>query len=254
MQRSSSILVRIPDGAVLWLPTAAVQPPQYFILSQTVYPVNRRFSVSDNSKKTTDDEEASPFVQEGERDIVLSDRPYDVYGCQTCDNVILSLHGCGEGMTCHNEEMVPVTEAKMDIKPPNLRDVLLNVFGLPKVGLDICLCVIDDGPLSPEEVAQQLGYDQSTIRRYLNQLTEIGLLTKMQLNREDGGFVNVYQPIDLEEMRRESLIGFYLWAGEAATLIEDANLTKEDYVDGSYAGDLNEVFWESFRGADTEAE
>jgi len=209
--------------------------------------------VPDN-ETPTEDQDTSPFVQKAEQDIVLSDRPYDVYGCQTCDNVILSLHGCGEGMTCHDEEMVPVTDAKMEIQPPNLRDVLLNVFGLPKVGLDICLCVIDDGPLSPDEVAQQLGYDESTIRRYLNQLTDIGLLRKMQLNREDGGFVNVYQPIDLEEMRRESLIGFYLWAGEAATLIEDANLTKEDYVDGSFEGDLNEVFWESFQGENEHAE
>lgn len=210
--------------------------------------------MANDSQETPADQNPSPFVQEAEQDIDLSDRPYDVYGCQTCDNVILSLHGCGEGMTCHDEKMVPVTEAKMEIQPPNLRDVLLNVFGLPKVGLDICLCVIDDGPLSPNEVAEQLGYDESTIRRYLNQLTEIGLLTKMQLNREDGGFVNVYQPIDLEEMRQESLIGFYLWAGEAATLIEDANLTKEDYVDGSYDGDLNKVFWESFRGEAGRAE
>jgi predicted transcriptional regulator len=206
--------------------------------------------VSNNSEETPDEQDVSPFADKGEANVVLSDRPYDVYGCQTCDNVILSLHGCGEGMTCHGEEMVPITEAKMEIQPPNLRDVLLNVFGLPKVGLDICLCVIDDGPLSPGEVADELGYEESTIRRYLNKLTDIGLLRKMQLNREDGGFVNVYQPIDLEEMRRESLIGFYLWAGEAAMLIEDANLTKEDYVDGSYEGDLNEIFWESFRGDD----
>ena len=26
-------------------------------------------------------------------------------------------------------------------------------------------------------------------------------------------------------MRRETLVGFYVWAGEAATLIEEANLT-----------------------------
>lgn len=210
--------------------------------------------MSDNSTNSTDSQESSPFVQTAERDINLSERPYDVYGCQTCDNVILSLHECGDGMTCHGDEMVPVREAKMEIEPPKLREVLLNVFGLPKVGLDICLCVIDEGPLAPREVAEQLGYDESTIRRYLNQLTEIGLLTKTQLNREDGGFVNVYQPIDLEEMRQESLIGFYLWAGEAATLIEDANLTKENYVDGSHEGDLNEVFWESFQGADEPAE
>lgn len=42
-------------------------------------------------------------------------------------------------------------------------------------------------------------------------------------------------------MRRKLLIGLYLWAGEVATFIEDANLAKEDYVDGSYEVDLNEV-------------
>ncbi|MEF8813046.1 MAG: ArsR family transcriptional regulator [Halovenus sp.] len=202
------------------------------------------------SEKTTDstnDQSESPFTQQANSEVVLADRDYDVYCCQSCENVVLTLHDCGGGMTCHDEPMVPVKEARMEIKPPNLREVLLNVFGLPKVGLDICLCVIDQGPLAPEGVAEQLGYDESTIRRYLNQLTDIGLLVKSQLNREDGGFVNVYRPIDVEEMRRESLIGFYLWAGEAASLIEEANLTKEDYLDGSYEGSLDEVFWESFQ-------
>lgn len=195
----------------------------------------------------TGEESDSPFRQHAQDDIVLADRPYDVLSCQSCENVILTLHECGDGTACCGERMVPVREAKMEIQPPNLRDVLLDVFGLPKVGLDICLCVIDEGPLAPEEVAERLGYDESTIRRYLNQLTDIGLLIKNQLNREDGGFVNVYRPIDIEEMRRESLIGFYLWAGEAATLIEEANLTKEDYLDGSHEGEMNDVFWEAFQ-------
>lgn len=208
--------------------------------------------MSEQTTNNTDDEGESPFTQQAADDVVLAERPYDVYGCQSCENVILSLHDCGDGMTCHGEEMVPMREAKMEVQPPNLRDVLLNVFGLPKVGLDICLCVIDDGPLAPEEVADRLGYDESTIRRYLNQLTDIGLLIKTQLNREDGGFVNVYRPIDIEEMRRESLIGFYLWAGEAATLIEEANLTKEEYLDGSYEDDMTEVFWESFQNRQSE--
>lgn len=210
--------------------------------------------MSDNSANDGQSGQSSPFTQEAGTEVHLADREYNVYECQNCDNVALTLYDCDGGMTCHGEAMVPVKEAKMDVKPPDLREVLLNVFGLPKAGLDICLCVIDQGPLAPEEVAEQLGYDESTIRRYLNELSEIGLLTKTQLNREDGGFVNVYRPIDVEEMRRESLIGFYLWAGEAATLIEEANLTKEDYLDGSYQESLDEVFWESFRGGDSASE
>lgn len=181
------------------------------------------------------------------RQVDLRDREYAIYRCQDCRNVVLTMQDCDGGMTCHGEEMERVTESSLDIRPPDIRQVLLDAFGLPKPGLDICLCVIGEGPVSPSELADQLDYSESTIRRYLNELVEFGLLEKSQLNRESGGFVNVYHSIDLDEMREESLIGFYAWAGEAASLIEEANLTKEDYRDTEYDDGLNEVFWEQFR-------
>ncbi len=66
--------------------------------------------------------------------------------------------------------------------------------------------------------------------RYLNELVNIGLLEKSQLNRENGGVVNVYYSIDIERMHRETLVGFFVWAGEAASLIEEAHITKEMYL------------------------
>jgi predicted transcriptional regulator len=198
----------------------------------------------------TDDTESreSPFPSRGDGpDIDLDDRPYAIYRCQDCRNTVLSMQDCEGGMTCHGEPMDKVTETTMRVEPPDLREVLLDAFGLPKMGLDICLCVIGDGPLSPKEVAERLDYDESTIRTYLNELADIGLLQKSQLNREGGGFVTVYHSIDLAEMRRETLTGFYIWAGEAAALIEQANLTKEDYLGADYSEGLEEVFWERFR-------
>jgi predicted transcriptional regulator len=79
-----------------------------------------------------------------------------------------------------------------------------------------------------------------------DELVELGLLRQSELNREGGGVVNVYHSVDLERMRRETLIGFYVWAGEAAALIENANLTKQDYLDENPDQELPEVFWESF--------
>jgi predicted transcriptional regulator len=179
-------------------------------------------------------------------EVDFGDREYGVYECTDCENVVLSLRDA-EGMVCHGQEMERVTEHSMDIQPPDLREVLLNAFGLPKVGLDICLCVIGEGPVAPAEVAEALDYDTSTVRTYLNELVDLGLLTRSQLNRESGGFVNVYHSVDLGEMRRETLVGFYVWAGEAASLIEQANLTKEDYLEGNHEEGLEEVFWEKFR-------
>ena len=183
---------------------------------------------------------------EGRCEIDLPDREYSIYRCVDCDNVVLTMHDCDGGMTCHGETMERVTEAPLSIRLPDIRQVLLDAFGLPKAGLDICLCVIGEGPLSPAELAEQLDYDEGTVRTYLNELVEFGLLEKSQLNRESGGFVNVYHSIDLDEMREETLVGFYTWAGEAASLIEEANLTKEDYRDADAEGGLNEVFWEHF--------
>ena len=176
----------------------------------------------------------------------LSARPYGIYKCQDCMNVVLTMQDCDGGMTCHGEPMVEITECEMDVNPPDLRQVLLDAFGLPKMGLDICLCVIGEGPMSPGELAETLGYDRSTIRSYLNQLVEVGLLQKSQLNREEGGVVNVYHSVDLDRMRRETLVGFYVWAGEAASLIEQANLTKADYRSGDHDDGLQDVFWKEF--------
>jgi len=177
----------------------------------------------------------------------LSEGRYSIYECRDCDNIVLTVGESGGEMTCHGAGMEEIEEWEMEVQPPDLRQVLLDAFGLPKVGLDICLCVIGEGPLSPGEVADILDYDQSTVSQYLNELADIGLLQKTQLNREGGGFVNVYHSIDIEEMRRETLVGFYVWAGEAASLIEEANITKEQYLDENHSEGLQNVFWEEFR-------
>ncbi|VTT86355.1 Transcriptional regulator, TrmB family [Halorubrum sp. DM2] len=173
---------------------------------------------------------------------------YDIYECSDpdCDNVVLGIGRDNPPMSCHGQPMEPVREVDMTVKPPDVKQVLLQAFGLPKAGLDICLCVIGEGPLSANEVADQLGYDRSTVTRYLNRLVELGLLRRSELNREGGGVVNVFHSTDLERMRYETLIGFYVWAGEAASLIEDANLTKRDYLEANPDQELTDVFWESF--------
>lgn len=177
----------------------------------------------------------------------LSEQRYSIYECTECGAIVLGVRPTEERLTCHGTPMTEITEWEMDIEPPDIRQVLLDAFGLPKAGLDICLCVIGEGPLSPGEVAEILDYDRSTITRYLNDLVAIGLLEKSQLNRESGGYVNVYHSIDLGKMRRETLVGFYVWAGEAATLIEEANVTKEEYLEEDFSEGLQEIFWDEFR-------
>jgi predicted transcriptional regulator len=175
-----------------------------------------------------------------------SSSQYELMECPDCDNIVLALGRDDPPMSCHGKEMVPVTDVEMSVKPPHVEQVLLDAFGLPKAGLNICLCVIGEGPLSASEVAEALDYDRTTVTRYLNELVDLGLLRRSELNREGGGVVNVYHSVELERMRRETLIGFYVWAGEAASLIEDANLTKRKYLEANSDRELPDLFWESF--------
>lgn len=151
---------------------------------------------------------------------------YDLFECPDCDTVVLANGRDDPPMSCHDEPMERVTDLEMSVKPPDVKQVLLQAFGLPKAGLDIRLCVIGDGPHSANEIAELLGYDRSTVTRHLNKLVDLDLLQRSELNREGGGVINVYHSVDLERMRREALIEFYVWAGEAAAFIEDANVTN----------------------------
>jgi len=170
---------------------------------------------------------------------------YDVYECPDCDNVVLVVGSDDPPMSCHDQPMERVTELDMTVQPPDVRQVLLQAFGLPKAGLDICLCVIGEGPLSANEVAEKLEFDRSTVTRYLNEIVDLGLLRQSELNREGGGVVKVYHSVDLDRMHRETLVGFCVWAGEAASLVEDVNLTKQDYLEENPDQGLPDVFWES---------
>ena len=212
----------------------------------------RSQSVASDSTHECDSPQDMTENDETTRQVDLVESEYSIYRCVDCPNVVLSMQDCDGGMTCHGEAMEQVTESTLAIRPPNIEQVLQDAFGLPRAGLDICLCVIGDGPLSPGELADRLDYDESTVRTYLNELVDFGLLQKSQLNREAGGFVNVYHAIDLDEMREDTLVGFYAWAGEAASLIERANLTKADYRDANTDASLDEVFWERFAAGNTD--
>ena len=46
--------------------------------------------------------------------------------------------------------------------------------------------------------------------------------------------------------RREPLAGSYVWAGEAASLVEGANPTTQDSLDENPDRELPQIVWDSF--------
>jgi len=198
-----------------------------------------------DSPRSGADGTAEPLENAEDSELSFTRDRYAIYECKECENIAMTARAATGQMSCHGREMEEITEWAIETETPDLRETLLSAFGLPKMGLEICLCVIDEGPIPAGEAAEILGYDRSTTSRYLNDLATMGLLEKTPLNREDGGVINVYHSMDPGAMRRQTLIGFYAWAGQAASMLEDANITKDEYLETGHKMDLNEVFWEA---------
>lgn len=171
---------------------------------------------------------------------------FSLVECARCDTIALVI---GEAaVSCHEAPMEPVEDVSIEVCTPELEAVLLQVFGLPKAGIDVCLCVVGEGPVSARDVATTLDYDRSTVTRYLHTLVDLELIDRAELNREGGGVVNAYHAVDLDRMRRETLVGFLRWAGEAASGIEEANRQKRVALAANGDRDPPEVFWEALEG------
>jgi predicted transcriptional regulator len=179
-----------------------------------------------------------------ESDTGVNDVGDGVYECGECASVSF-----GEAeSTCCGESMAPV-EAE-PVKPPELAVVLRDVFGISETGLKVCLCLMEEGESTANEIADRLGIDRSTVGRQLNHLTDIGVLDKRQRILKDGGYVHVYSPVPVEEVRKRLTVGLYAWMDEALELVEHINREKLDALaraDGEGVGsddDQASIYWD----------
>lgn len=149
-----------------------------------------------------------------------TDKERDEHKCQHCGNVPF-----GTSASDSDEERLPSTDASA-IERPELAVVLREVFGISETGLHICVYLMEDGESTARELADHLELDRSTVSRQLNHLTDIGLLEKRQRLLSEGGYVHVYSPVDVEEVRQRLTVGLHVWMDEALELVEDINREK----------------------------
>ena len=166
----------------------------------------------------------------------------NVHECGNCGSVAF-----GDVPTTCCDEPMEAVEAN-PIVSPDLKTVLREVFGISETGLDVCLCIMEDGEATAAEIAERLGIDRSTVGRQLNHLTDIGLLEKRQQLLEDGGYVHVYSPVPVEEVRKRLTVGLYAWVEGALDLVENVNREKVKALtraDGEGDGDEGpSIYWD----------
>ena len=160
------------------------------------------------------------------------------FECDTCGNV-----GFGDGgIRCCGATMSPVG-GDPAVETPSLEELLRTVFDMSDAALDICLCVMEGGDQTVQELADRTSYDRSVAARYLNHLVELGVLKKRRRLLEEGGHVYVYVPKGPETVRRGFKRQFLLWLGEAMGRLEELRREK---VEGILEADADEPRWQLY--------
>lgn len=163
-----------------------------------------------------------------------------VYECQHCGNVSLG----NPASSSSGEEVT--AEAGAPVRQPELAVVLREVFGISETGLTICICLVEAREATAGDLAERLDLDRSTASRQLNHLTDLGLLEKRQRLLSDGGYVNVFSPVAVEEVRRRLTVGLHAWLDDALELVENVDrekmnaLARADLSDGGTTG----IYWD----------
>ncbi|WP_135825332.1 helix-turn-helix domain-containing protein [Halorussus ruber] len=151
-----------------------------------------------------------------------------IYECDDCGSVEFEERDSADasGSSCCGGTMQRVEATP--VEHPDLAVVLREVFGISETGLKVCLCLMEDGESTAADIGERLDIDRSTVGRQLNHLTNIGVLDKRQRLLKGGGYVNVYSPVPVEEVRKRLTVGLYAWMEEALDIVAHVNREKLD--------------------------
>jgi predicted transcriptional regulator len=172
----------------------------------------------------------------------LSREATDVFECGTCGNV-----GIGDGdIGCCGGTMEPTgrESGDEDTGPsgPSLDELLRTVFDMSDTELDICLCVMEGGDLTVEELAEQTGYDRSNVSRHLNHLADLGVVEKRRRLLRQGGHEYVYVPEDVETVRESLGRQFAVWVAGARRSKESSRAMRTQIPGGASTARSDAVY------------
>ena len=154
-----------------------------------------------------------------------AERSVDVYRCRVCGEVHVGTHR----LQCCDRPMQPA-RALPAVEPPTTETLLRTVFGMSTTELEVCLCAMESGEATAAGLADELGVDRSLVSRHLNHLAALGVLEKGRRLLRHGGHVNVYTPVDVEDVRRRLALGLSAWVRDATELVEEVSKEKVERV------------------------
>jgi predicted transcriptional regulator len=78
-----------------------------------------------------------------------------------------------------------------------------------------------DGPLTVDDVADQVDRERSTAYRSIQRLLQTGLVRKEQVNYDHGGYYHVYSPADVDQIADDMQRTLNEWYAQMGQLIQE---------------------------------
>jgi predicted transcriptional regulator len=160
------------------------------------------------------------------------------FECSVCGNVGLG----DEGIRCCGASMEQIPDEGFD--GPELEELLRTVFDMSDSELDICLCVMEGGDQTVEELATTTEFERSNVARHLTHLVELGVVERRRRLLKQGGHEYVYAPKDPETVRRELKERFVRWVRCGA---DELDAVRREKVEGIVDGGEEEPRWRIYR-------
>ncbi|MBB6647525.1 helix-turn-helix domain-containing protein [Halobellus ruber] len=170
--------------------------------------------------------------------MVPADSP-ELLSCDDCGNVAV-----GNGRITCCEATMTATDPVDSVDEPELADLLGDVFGMSDTELEVCLCVMEGGAMSVNELADRIDYDRSVVARHLNHLAALGVVEKRRRLIEHGGHVYVYRPVAPEVVRERLTTAFMTWVRGAT---EQIGALRREKLESIADADGGESAWKLFR-------
>ena len=88
-----------------------------------------------------------------------------------------------------------------------------------------------DEPLTVDEVAERVDRERSTAYRSIKRLLDTGLVTKDQVNYDQGGYYHVYEPADPDDVADDMQRLLNDWYAQVGQLIGEFRVRYGEEVD-----------------------
>ena len=152
--------------------------------------------------------------------MALTEQDVEAYKCPVCGS--LARH---ENVPCCGESREPVDDVVL-YDQPEIEAVIKTVFDLSSTDLAICRVLMAQDEATAKDLAAELSLDRTTINRRLNHLVDLGVVEKQPQILKQGGQINVYSNVPLDEVHRRLQLGLYRWLADAEEVLDELHQEK----------------------------